>query len=561
MTAYGGTISPSPIGGDFSPAAGLETLPGWPYTGNPAVLPSDTLCGALTAQSPVSMPCAEHTGYVSESIADVMYGYVYVVPGELDLGIIVAGVTTEEVELWNASLGPATCTSGSRVDLDGIDDNAPDGVFTLGALGSQVVTYEIGQGGPPAIDGAHIFYFDLNPVTLAIEGTRSLVLFFWPCGDGIVRETLSWLTDIMTSRNGLEQRVKCRLAPRRRFSLQFFPESPALCQRLDNMAHAWRGRFWSLPLFQEYAEVDPPAMGGKVILCDTRNMTLAAGDTLLLWQSNTVYAALQVDEVAADSITLKKGVSVAFTRKIRVCPVHIARLKSQPKKECHPCAGDKYTFELELQYPRAMKEGEAEETYNDLEVLSESSRLRAGSWQPVEFVKAITELDNATGQVFFYSPTDFTSQQVELSFVKLNRTAAFALRDFIVRREGRLTPFFHPLFDRCITLAEDLSASGTTLVVVDTSLVLLAEEAVRNYLMLETVSGARYYRQIQGISTGSEGYELISINQSLGEALAVAEVKRISLLALMRLDTDEIEIDWSFAPATECKVVAIEVLQ
>jgi hypothetical protein len=71
----------------------------------------------------------------------------------------------------------------------------------------------------------------------------------------------------------------------------------------------------------------------------------------------------------------------------------------------------------------------------------------------------------------------------------------------------------------------------------------LAAVQNRRDIRIELTAGAVYYRRIISAAPGmSLAQEVVTLDSALGVAIAAAQVRRISFMALSRLDADEIEI-------------------
>ena len=563
MSTYAGTL-PSSILTDFleisyTPDVLAHNV--W-LASNACLVLGGALSGALTVNAPIEMHPASLTGVLLPGFVSEGYGRVYALPAtDIDLGTITDGTETT-VELWNAALAAVTCSNDIESGLDGITHDTPATPFTLHALASQVITYTVGLGGPVDIAATHTFVFATGNLAIAITGTRSVVLTQWPL-DGVT-ETLSWLTDVLTSWTGLEQRIQVRQEPRRTIKLMIRPTSSAQAQRLENQVQAWRARSWSLPLFHEAERLTvAPAAGDATVAVDTTRMTLAAGDMVCIWWSETATQTLPVESLTDASITVTKPLSPpsGHVGLVYAIPVHLARFASAPTKERAPAVEDKYTLEFRLLEDRDLDDGLSLPQYLDLDVFVYPSRFLQSSTQPVTFTRVISELDYSTGKAWFSSPSDFTAQQVQVDIVAVDRAAAFTARQFVARRYGRRVPFWYPNYDASMIPAQTIGASDQVILVEDRAFAMLSGHPTRTHLFIETTGGAQYFRQVTSIERGASGTEVLTISDAVGVELAPAQVRTMCFLNLVRLDQDDTELTWSTAPALKTSLMIQEVAQ
>ena len=102
--------------------------------------------------------------------------------------------------------------------------------------------------GPPVIEADFIFQFPDEAPTLSISGRRVVVFGLKPNWANGWLERLMWATDVLTARDGTEQRVGLRAKPRRslEFSILVGSADAAL---LDVLLSAWQSRVYACLLY------------------------------------------------------------------------------------------------------------------------------------------------------------------------------------------------------------------------------------------------------------------------------------------------------------------------
>lgn len=561
MSSYAGALL-SPLLTDFDEVSYTPSVPGpnsWPLASNACLVLDGALSGDWTSNAPIEMPAANHAGVLLPGFA---FGHVYALPtSDIDLGTVIDGAEST-VELWNASLAVVTCSNDIESEMDGITHDTPATPFTLDPLASQVVTYVIGSGGPVDIAAFHSFVFSTDTVVISFVGTRAVVLTNWPQDE--VVETISYLTDILTSWAGREQRIQVRQEPRRTIKYVIWPQSPALAQRLENQVQAWRANTWSLPLYQEAERLAvSPSDGDTTVSVDTSNMTLAVGDMVCIWWSETATQTLPVEALTSSSITVTKPLSPpsGHAGPVYAIPVQLARFASAPTKERQPAVQDKYTLEFRLLDDRDIGSGLSLPQYLDLDVFVYPTRLLQAATQPVTFTRVVSEVDYSTGKVFFSSPSDFTAQQVQVDIVAIDRAAAFTARQFVARCNGRRVPFWYPNYDTNMTTTQTIGASDTTILVEDCGFSILSGHQTRTHLFIEITSGTQFFRQVTSIARSETGIEVLVLSDALGVEISKAQIKTLCFLNLVRLDQDDTELTWGTAPSLKTSLMVQEVAQ
>lgn len=383
----------------------------------------------------------------------------------------------------------------------------------------------------------------------------------WP--ESEVTETLSWVTDILTSRNGAEQRIQARPSLRRYFKVRYLPRDERQAQMLDNQVMSLRVGTWLLPYYHEHAVATAiPAPGAGGVDVDTSHMTLLAGDAVLLWQDDETMEVLEAAAVGSDAITFSGSVATTFASAppLRVCPVHDARLATEPQKQRRAGREDEFTqLHFLVLEQRDLSETHGLDTYtaDALAVFADPAVVGSGA-QAVTYTKIVNELDFETGQVWVSSPTTFTAQRHEMSALYMDRDAAFAFVRFMAYCRGRAQPFFMPIFDQHMQLAGNIGSTDTAIAVEDALHRLLDGQDTRQHVYLETADGSRYFRKVTGVSGGG-ATETLTLETPLGVAVSAADVRTFCWLGRFRLDADEVDLAWATAPRLRCRVMAREV--
>lgn len=383
----------------------------------------------------------------------------------------------------------------------------------------------------------------------------------WP-SDGIV-ETLSYKTNVIEAHNGNENRHMCRVYPRQEFKCKHMGKTAAATQEFFNQLTANRAGTWNVPLYPEFVTASAvPAVGATSVSVFTTNMSLEAGDSVLLWQSAGLYEVLASNAVASGSISLEEAVSVTFIEEqsLYVCPVFSGVLATDPEYVAKPGQQPVVTATWLIVWGRDLDNAGSWDTYNSLPVLHAPSKFYSGNGQSGTVYMSISSVDYDTGVVWQESKNGFLQLQPELSFIENYQDGARELWRFLVNCRGKQQAFWHPLWHDPMTIAADIGSTDTTIYVDNNQHTLVSGHETRGYLYVQTTGGTRYYRAISGI-VASSGQAVITIDSALGADISMGEVHFVGWLGKYRLNTDEIELTWATAPALEASVKAQEVVQ
>lgn len=146
------------------------------------------------------------------------------------------------------------------------------------------------------------------------------------------------------------------------------------------------------------------------------------------------------------------------------------------------------------------------------------------------------------------SRTLWDAARVRRSGAWLIRTAAErqAWRALLTTLRGRWRPFLAPTWRPDLTIHTQPAGSATALRVVEDYAGLWGTSPSHTRIQLECADGSVLYRTITGTASGS-GYQDLTI-AALPSTIPGGSVRVVSFLELVRLDADDVTIDYSGSP-------------
>lgn len=145
--------------------------------------------------------------------------------------------------------------------------------------------------------------------------------------DGIT-ERLDWLTDILASTTGAEQRRMVRLSPRRSFEMTFNPVGRDRTL-LDLYMHRMGTEEWLIPLWHDKAKLDTAANSGAVsVSVDTRWREFREGDFAILYKDAWTYEVVEIFVVADGALTFTSALNNNWKKGSAIYPLRQARIQA-----------------------------------------------------------------------------------------------------------------------------------------------------------------------------------------------------------------------------------------
>jgi len=507
--------------------------------------------GDHASQLPVSMREHGQDAHLVTSFVDDFYNRIHVEPHSHHFGAIVT-LITDEIFVWNAHFVPKTCSQIVEVNGDEWDLTGLSTPFELNGLGYTTFDIDVPVEGSPTFEGSITFDFTAaNDVVVVVSGTR-LALFPWRPQQP-VKEKLGFLTDVLLSNDGSEQRIAIRQVPRQGFKFPVMMESEKQQARLDAKLFAWQKRSWGLPVWPELVvHTATITADDTTITVDTTNADFRDDSLALVWKSEDSCEVVQIDTVAAGSLTLATPVQNTFTGSKLIMPVRTAQMDAMSKRKGHSSGLAVIDLSFAVKDNILLTGFTPETTYKSLPVLTEATAVNPTQSKSSDGDTYL--VDCKTGDFDYFSDSDFNIFLQSHLFYKDTKAACWDFRKFIHSLLGQIGTFYVATHKDDMVLAQSFGASDTSFNIENIG---LADNMGVNDLRMDLAfifpDGTQLYREVTGITkSGTE--EIISIDSDLGLAVDPGDCV-ISWLDKLRPSEDGIEFIWNKAHEMSCNAV------
>ncbi|MDR2365115.1 MAG: hypothetical protein LBD68_04570 [Zoogloeaceae bacterium] len=505
-----------------------------------AFLAASALVGTRSPDFPAASAGREIGGFTARTYFEDYYNRIHVSPSFVDVGNLAAEQQIA-FSVWNAFFRPATLAA-----VTGLDDGATIDIgrrlpLELAPLQEITPLLSIAPTGPSEIDMTPHFVFTGDAEVLArIVGNR-VIAFSWPVNwSASVTERFSWLTDVLMSESGSEQRRALRRYPRAFLSGEILATKEERAA-LDLALSAWAARVWAVPFWpdaQRTTEAIPA--GSFFIACRTAGFDFHAGSlALLIGDSALDCEAAEILDIDASGLHLKRATRSDWRAFTRLYPARMGILAGYPEITRHSDETDALFVEFQLTEPRKREGRLPTAIHAGLPVFSsrpdETEKLSRSQ-------ERITHtLDNETGVLAVTDSGGRAFQRMTHRFLCANREETERLIDFLHGLCGRQKAVWVP------THAADLTPSGTlhdiVLPVKRTGYVRFGLGAPgRRDILITLIDGSTLMRRITGGVETGEG-ETLTLDLALPRPIPPEEVARVSFIVAARLASDDVEIE------------------
>jgi hypothetical protein len=366
-------------------------------------------------------------------------------------------------------------------------------------------------------------------------------------------ETLRWNTAAMTT-YASEQRQALMPYPDVELTFQhdMDPEEFAKARQLERLVGI--GEF-QIPLWEQCDHVGAISAHDVDISIATADKDYVAGGYLMAWSAHTFCEACLIDSFDSDSVTLDPWIAGPHTN-AWVCPLVNGRLVKplSVQRRDSPSAIVSSTFLLStataltpIGYPqyrtheltlfRAHKGG------SDSETFAHQSVTLAAAGGAQEYAEKRAEPELTSG----------------MSWLCRTRAETQELRAWLHGRLGSCVSFWRPSWNQDVTITKAIGIGDTTIEINAVEFHTLYTNPT-DFAIIKTDGTAVGFRAT-GASGAVGGKENITLDAATTVAVPLAEIRKTSRIALVRLASDSVEIRHIGNGQSECSVGLVEVFE
>lgn len=479
------------------------------------------------------------------TFTDMLYGRLQLNPSFLPMGNLLSS-QSRQIELWNASFQTVTLNQILGTNADGIDIELPSPLpIVLRPLQAITITVSVSSTGPTVIDARFLFDADIvGDIVLQVTGTRSVVFSLMPDTSKPYIEKLTWVSDVLTSQSGEEQRIAINEYPDTQISMTVHQHKDKL-HNLASLLWGWQHRIYSLPLWHLHTNLSQASsLGTQTLMCNTQYTGLQVGGVAIIWAEYDHFETVEVAEIQPDRILTVRPTTRVWPRGALLAACRSARLPQEVSQSWTHADLAEIPLTFVLTEVEQGVAGEMGGSYRGDPLL-----MIPPNW--------VSELDERHVRNIDIFESDlkarFTVLNNELPYVVrshawfLNsKEKIAAYRRWLISRRGRVVPFWMPSWKNDMVMAQALEAGSRQLVIQNINYRSFYTNRIgRQDIIMFLRNGQRIMQRISSATEGPiPGTEILVLEQEFENALAPSMVTMISFLGLHRLDSDEVEIDW-----------------
>jgi len=478
----------------------------------------------------------------TQSYFDDYYNRIHIAPTALELGNV-ASEQVSTVNVWNAYLVPKILQSidGLQEGLNISGQSIPPLAFT--ALQERTWNINILPDGPSTIDTHLVWQFGTDQAQLHITGTR-IVAFSWLVDwSKPVSESLQWLTDILQSTTGYEQRRSLRLTPRINYQAEFLIYD-AERQYFDLAMIGWGAKTFALPVWNQQQWLKTAHnIGAFVIYCDTNHRNFRA-NRLAILRGQTAFEneTVEIESVHADRLILKRPLQKNWAKGTCLSPAVTAQLSNPPNLIKR--TDRMVRTSVALTVTEAVDHNELLPTtmYRNYPVLEEKPNEQNDLTHSYE--RLLSQLDNKTGLPLQKDIGQAAFGLYQYDWMTYGRAQQANLRALFYALRGSQKAIWLPTFSNDLTVKAVITASSQSIDIQWCGYARFAQKQLgRQDIQITLKNQTVLYRRITSATEVSSTIERLAVDQTFPNQINMTDIVNISFISLCRLSNDTLTFE------------------
>ena len=366
-----------------------------------------------------------------------------------------------------------------------------------------------------------------------------------------VKETLAFLTDIIESMNGKEQRIALRSNPRQIFEV-LYRVSDVERQAMQAMLMDWQSKSFGFPLWHEYVETTAAVTAGATSypISGGDDSDFRVGGTAVIITDANTFDVITIQAKTDTTITAASGSTNAYPAGSTIMPLRTAIIQRAISGGQHLNGLEdfKVTFQVTDNDTGAPTGDTTPGTWSiyGSRVLFDDCNVSDGTMTESYF-RRVYRVDNHTGVVTQDASWDKNKRSADKGFVAHSRAEIMKLRKLILALRGKQKSFWIPTFMDDVTPNAVMNAGTLTLDIENIGYSRFVKERnPKKVLRISFTNGdPDIVRIVQSSVQVSSTMERLTLDTNWPSTYQIADIYRMQFYELVRFNSDMINFNYT----------------
>lgn len=500
----------------------------------------DGLVSTDTAEHELEFGELKGIGVLHEAMLGDYYYRIYFIPGSR------LTVRNPNVDvpvpyfIWNAFFDPNEITSRNDVNADGLTNTAiVTEEFRRLELREFSITFT--EDAPLTVDADYEYEFTLGIGTLNVIALRIGIFADRP--EAPAERRLVYMTDVLKSWDGTEQRISIRDEPRQELSYNYFLSTETDIRRFRELLFRGLGSEYAMPLWGDGTVLASELLPGATTLDVDLSLADLFEEEYILVEAPTGETALfRVVEIDGNEVDIDTVNATTFPAGSAVFPMTRVQIEEGARLTQYPVNAGKVRLTGVAVETRALGgNGGNLITYNGIPVLEQ---VPLNNDQVEEAFSRMLETFDYGGKIEVYSAQLVSRIAGSRTFWIETRQDRQDMKIFLDAISGQRVPFYCPTFRDDLILHADsgnprflLVKSGTE--VGDNFLNTYFDAEGFHVIRVKTTAGI-FYQTILAVEQFDDDVIRLELTEDFDGVQT--NIVQISIMRLSRLAADTVEV-------------------
>ena len=396
-----------------------------------------------------------------------------------------------------------------------------------------------------------------------------------------ITEKFEFLTDVIKSYNGSEQRIKLRQEPRHFISYDYLATNASDAQWIRSMTRFKQNGVIHIPMWQNTTTLrDDGYKGSKAVYINKQDIfNFRYCDAVMFFYKdgvkleNEVYLIKEI--LANGTIGLKNSLEMDISKKsIKIIPLIRCAIQPIQGLNYQYSNGSIVTLNYEdilykpiVNYPveflvnydnhEFFNPYKVPLTYNGLDVLFEVPSWSGDDAVALAVEKNATKLDNSTGKFKYDLKSNLAQDLHSYNFLLLNKESINNFIKFYHKCNGRQKPFYMPSYVNDIQVTSDLLV-GTNYIYVDvpTLYKYYGADTTKKKIIIFLNGSVLFFDIVAYTYEVKDNKQVgkILLGQTIPYTITQKQLQMISYFNLCRFDSDTLQVNYE-----TCEVASVDI--
>lgn len=368
-------------------------------------------------------------------------------------------------------------------------------------------------------------------------------------------ESMRFLTQVLTHKDGSEQRQCMRTGPRTEYSSNFIIEDGTDRATIENLLFGGLPSTWTVPAWPEVSFLATAAVVGATSistdhsLCDFR-----PGQQAVLYQDEQTYEVLTAITLSGGAIGFTTPLANNWPVGTEVYPLRDCIVSGPVRSKRYPSNATEYSFQFGVLdasvnlFTGVLPTGSSLTfstmgfgTDSAVLVLSDPNAM-ASSLSEVSDAN-LTILDSSTGPFSNFTYWTQARRSTQKAFVTHTRQDLWAVRVLLHSLKGQQQSFFLPVFSKDVVPNAGLTIGTSTMTVVNNGFTVYVSGKARKYVRVEFADGTHVDNVISSAVVNSSAQETLTFLDTWPATVPLANILRVTFYEKVRIANDDININ------------------